>query len=146
MCACHATIRHGSSLDIRPAGTARRDRRISPGVAWDQLLAIAGIRDIGISPHHRADWSGLVEDGRSRLAREPRISADAGTVGAYAYRRSLGAGGSGRHGHLRWNEAGATGARGRGHACASEPAVRVIILAPPPGAVGLGGAKQGMGH
>ena len=54
--------------DLRPAGTARRDRRISPGVAWDQLLAIADIRDIGISPHHRVDWSGLIEGGRSRLA------------------------------------------------------------------------------
>ena len=68
MCACHAAIGHGSSLRIRPAGTACRDRRISPGVAWDQLLAIADIRDIGISPHHRVDWSCLVEGGRSRLA------------------------------------------------------------------------------
>ena len=54
--------------DIRPAGTACRDRRISPGVAWDQLLTIADIRDVGISPHHRVDWSCLIEDGRSRLA------------------------------------------------------------------------------
>ena len=39
------------------------------------------------------------------------------------------------------DQGGATGARGCGHACASEPAVRVSILAPAPGAAGLGCAK-----
>ena len=43
-------------------------------------------------------------------------------------------------------KAGAAGARGRGHACASEPALRVFVLTPAPGAVGLGRAKQRMGH
>ena len=38
-------------------------------------------------------------------------------------------------------KAGATGTRSCGHACASESAVRVFILAPAPGAVGLGCAK-----
>jgi GntR family transcriptional regulator/MocR family aminotransferase len=48
---------------------------------------------------------------------------------------------SGGHGRFRCNQAGATRARGGGHAWASESAVRVFILAPATGAAGLGCAK-----
>ena len=44
------------------------------------------------------------------------------------------------------DEAGAQGARSGGHACASEPALHVLVVAPAPRAVGLGRAKQGMDH
>ena len=37
---------------------------------------------------------------------------------------------------------GATGARGRGHAGTSKPAVRILVLAPAPGTAGLGGANN----
>ncbi len=76
-------------LCVRLAFAACRNREISPGVAWDQLRPVSGIRDLGISPHHGVDWSCPAEGGRSRLARRPRISAHARNIGAYAYRRRL---------------------------------------------------------
>ncbi len=53
--ACHAAVRHGASLHLRAAKAACRNRRVSAGVAWHQLRGIAGVRDLGIPPHHRAD-------------------------------------------------------------------------------------------
>jgi DNA-binding transcriptional MocR family regulator len=55
MRARHAATRHGPPLGIWPACIARRDRRVSPRIARDQLHATSDIRDIGIPTHDRAD-------------------------------------------------------------------------------------------
>jgi hypothetical protein len=66
--ACHAGVRDGASPGLRLAGAAVRDCRLPACVARDQLLAVAGLRDLGLPPDHRPDRPCTAESGRSRLA------------------------------------------------------------------------------
>ena len=100
----------------------------------DWLLPITDIRDLGISPDHRVNWSCLIEGWRWRLARKPRIPA---------YPRNI------RHMQIEGARCRSTAKAwafpmqsswrpGRvqgGHACASESAVHVLIVTPALGAV-----------